>query len=75
MSHFLERLTEGDAKILAISGFGQKSLIDAKKKLRSFGYEVPEAAEAATGGLEFPQPSFSGKLDRQMHEHLPVRCL
>ena len=47
VSHFLERLAEGDAKILAISGFGQKSLIDAKKKLRSFGYDVPESAEAA----------------------------
>jgi len=26
----------------------QKSLIDAKKKLRSLGYDVPEAAEAST---------------------------
>jgi large subunit ribosomal protein L31 len=45
VSHFLARLTEGDAKLLAISGFGQKSLIDAKKKLRSFGYEIPETVE------------------------------
>ena len=41
VSQFLEKPGEGDAAILAISGFGQKSLIDAKKKLRSFGYEVP----------------------------------
>lgn len=33
----------GDEAILAIDGFGQKSLIDLKKKLRSFGYEIPGA--------------------------------
>ena len=48
VSHFLEKLTGGDSVLLAISGFGQKSLIDAKKKLRSLGYDVPEAAEAST---------------------------
>ena len=31
----------GDEKILAVDDFGQKSLIDLKKKLRSLGYEVP----------------------------------
>ena len=50
VSHFLAKLGEGDPILLAISGFGQKSLIDAKKKLRSLGYELPEAAEAATPG-------------------------
>ena len=30
----------------AITGFGQKSLIDAKKKLRALGYEFPEAEKA-----------------------------
>jgi large subunit ribosomal protein L31 len=45
ISHFLAKLAQGDAAILAISGFGQKSLIDAKKKLRSFGYDLPEASE------------------------------
>jgi large subunit ribosomal protein L31 len=45
VSHFLEKLAEGDATILAISGFGQKSLIDAKRKLRTLGYDVPEAVE------------------------------
>lgn len=48
VSHFLEQLREGDAKILAVSGFGQKSLIDAKKKLRSYGYDLPEAPKAST---------------------------
>ena len=33
---------------VAINGFGQKSMIDARKKLRSFGYELPEAAAAET---------------------------
>jgi large subunit ribosomal protein L31 len=49
VGHFLAKLEEGDAALLAIAGFGQKSLIDAKKKLRGFGYELPEtsAAEAA----------------------------
>ena len=31
----------GDEKILTVDDFGQKSLIDLKKKLRSLGYEVP----------------------------------
>jgi large subunit ribosomal protein L31 len=48
VSQFIEKLGEGDATLLAIAGFGQKSLIDAKKKLRSFGYELPETTEAST---------------------------
>jgi len=47
VGQLLERLTEGDAAVLAIDGFGRKGLIDAKKKLRAFGYEVPEAEKAA----------------------------
>ena len=39
----LEWLAEGDSKLLDISGFGQKSLIDLKKELRQLGYELPEA--------------------------------
>ena len=50
VSHFLEKLAGGDAALLAISGFGQKSLIDAKKKLRALGYEVPEATETPEAG-------------------------
>jgi large subunit ribosomal protein L31 len=48
ISQFLAKMAEGDATLLAISGFGQKSLIDAKKKLRGFGYELPETSEAGT---------------------------
>ena len=48
VSQFLAKLTEGEAALLAVEGFGQKSLIDAKKKLKSLGYELPEAAPAAS---------------------------
>jgi large subunit ribosomal protein L31 len=40
----LEKLALGEAAILAIDGFGRKSLADMKKRLRQFGYELPEAA-------------------------------
>jgi large subunit ribosomal protein L31 len=46
VNQLLTRLTQGDANVLAIEGFGQKSLIDAKKKLRALGYDLPEAAAA-----------------------------
>jgi len=39
---FMAKYGEGEKAILAISGFGQKSLIDAKKALRTMGYELPE---------------------------------
>ncbi len=41
----LERLAQGEAALLAIDGFGRKSLADLKKRLRSFGYELPEIAK------------------------------
>ena len=41
----MDLLENGEASILAIDGFGRKSLADLKKKLRSFGYELPEAAQ------------------------------
>jgi large subunit ribosomal protein L31 len=41
----LTKLTEGEAALLAIEGFGRKSLIDLKKALRQLGYELPAAAE------------------------------
>ncbi|GAB4505647.1 MAG: hypothetical protein Fur0043_26440 [Anaerolineales bacterium] len=47
VGQFLEKLAEGEEALLAISGFGQKSLIDAKKKLRALGYEFAEAKAAA----------------------------
>jgi len=44
VGQFLERLGEGNAAVLSIPGFGQASLTAAKKKLKSFGYEIPAAA-------------------------------
>jgi len=38
----LERLARGDAALLAVEGFGQKSLIDLKRRLRQHGFELPE---------------------------------
>lgn len=38
----LDKMSEGgDEAMLAVDGFGQKSLIDLKKKLRSLGFEIP----------------------------------
>jgi large subunit ribosomal protein L31 len=45
VGQFLDKLAEGEEVLLAISGFGRKSLIDMKKKLRALGYKLPEAAE------------------------------
>jgi large subunit ribosomal protein L31 len=41
----LEKLTQGEKALLSIDGFGRKSLIDLKKSMRQFGYEMPEAAD------------------------------
>jgi large subunit ribosomal protein L31 len=46
VGQFLTKLSEGDESVLAIEGFGRKSLIDIKKKLRALGYTLPEAAES-----------------------------
>jgi large subunit ribosomal protein L31 len=46
VGQFLAKLSEGDESVLAIEGFGRKSLIDIKKKLRALGYTLPEAAES-----------------------------
>ena len=45
VGQFLVKLNEGEAAVLSIEGFGRKSLIDIKKKLRSLGYEIPGAVE------------------------------
>jgi large subunit ribosomal protein L31 len=45
VGQFLAKLAEGESAVLGIEGFGRKSLIDMKKKLRSLGYELPEAVE------------------------------
>jgi len=47
VGQFIEKLAEGEEAVLAIEGFGRKSLIDIKKKLRSLGYVLPEVAETA----------------------------
>jgi large subunit ribosomal protein L31 len=44
----LEKLAISEQTLLDIDGFGRKSLADLKKRLRSFGYELPELAEAET---------------------------
>ena len=41
----LEKMELGEKSILAIDGFGRKSLADLKKKLRQIGYELPDAME------------------------------
>jgi large subunit ribosomal protein L31 len=41
----LEMLETGEASLLAIEGFGRKSLADLKKRMRQMGYELPEAAQ------------------------------
>ena len=43
VGEFMKKYEEGEKAVLAISGFGQKSLIDAKKALRTMGYDLPEA--------------------------------
>ena len=43
---FLAKLAEGEEAMLAIEGFGRKPLIDAKKKLKTLGLDVPETASA-----------------------------
>jgi large subunit ribosomal protein L31 len=40
----LERLAGGDDGLLSIDGFGRKSLIDLKKRMRQLGYQVPETS-------------------------------
>jgi large subunit ribosomal protein L31 len=47
VGQFMNKFAEGEQAVLAISGFGQKSLIDAKKKLRALGYESAEEEKAA----------------------------
>jgi large subunit ribosomal protein L31 len=46
IGQFLAKLAEGDAGLLAISGFAQSSMTTAKKKLRALGFDVPSAPAA-----------------------------
>ena len=44
VGQILTKMAEGEQAMLDIDGFGRKSLIDLKKKLRSLGYELPAVA-------------------------------
>ncbi len=44
----IDKMSEGEGALLAIDGFGRKSLADLKKRLRQLGYELPELAENVT---------------------------
>ena len=44
----LEKFESGEAALLAIDGFGRKSLSDLKKRLRHFGYTIPGEGEEIT---------------------------
>ena len=42
VGQLMNKMAEGEEAVLAISGFGQKSLVDTKKKLRALGYEFAD---------------------------------
>ena len=48
VGQIMEKFTEGESTLLAIDGFGRKSLADLKKRLRQLGYDLPQAAEEIT---------------------------
>lgn len=48
VGQILARLEAGEDTVLSIDGFGRKSLADLKKRLRQFGYQLPEASEEIT---------------------------
>ncbi|HLC05699.1 MAG TPA: DNA-directed RNA polymerase subunit alpha C-terminal domain-containing protein [Anaerolineales bacterium] len=43
----IERMADGDAALLAVEGFGRKSLVDLKRRLRQRGFQLPEPVEAS----------------------------
>jgi large subunit ribosomal protein L31 len=45
VGQIIDKLAEGEQSLLNVEGFGRKSLIDLKKKLRSLGYDLPAAAD------------------------------
>ena len=42
----LDSLAQGDAALLAVEGFGQKSLVDLKRRLRQKGFDLPSPTVA-----------------------------
>lgn len=45
VGQIFELLQKGDEALLAVDGFGRKSLIDLKKRLRALGYQLPATTE------------------------------
>jgi len=45
----MEKFILGESTLLAIDGFGRKSLADLKKRLRQFGYVIPEEVNEVAG--------------------------
>ena len=45
VGQILDKLAMGEDTLLALDGFGRKSLADLKKRLRQFGYNIPEPGE------------------------------
>jgi large subunit ribosomal protein L31 len=45
VGQIIDKLQGGEAALLEVDGFGRKSLIDLKKRLRQLGYTLPAAAE------------------------------
>ena len=45
VGQIIDKLAEGEQSLLNVEGFGRKSLIDLKKKLRALGYDLPAAAD------------------------------
>ncbi len=45
VGQIIDKLAIGEQTLLDVDGFGRKSLIDLKKKLRSLGYDLPAAAD------------------------------
>jgi len=45
VGQIIAKLAEGEQTLLDVDGFGRKSLIDLKKKLRALGYDLPAAAD------------------------------
>jgi large subunit ribosomal protein L31 len=45
VGQIIDKLAEGEQTLLNVAGFGRKSLIDLKKKLRTLGYVLPAAAD------------------------------
>ena len=45
VGQIMDKLAVGEQSLLNVEGFGRKSLIDLKKKLRALGYDLPAAAD------------------------------